>query len=78
MPIISMRKLESYRRAEIVCRELRFQIAGSRLELELGDATDMLIDWIEVSTKSKWDRPENKTLTKKRRENRSRNTGEEQ
>lgn len=69
---ISKRKLESYKKAEIVCRELRFQIAGNRNDMDLGNCTDMLIDWLSVTTKSKWERPENKTVTKKRREMRER------
>ena len=69
---ISKRKLESYKRAEIVCRELRFQVAGNRNDMELGGCTDMLIDWLEVSTKEKWIRPPNNTSTKKRRERRER------
>jgi len=72
---ISKRKLESYKRAEIVCRELRFQLAVNRNGTDLGDCTDMLIDWLDVSTKEKWIRPTNNTSTKKRRVRQSKKWG---
>ena len=63
---ISKRKLESYRRAELVCRELRTQIAGRHCDMDLKDAADFLIDWLEVTGKIKYERPINNTKAKKR------------
>ena len=56
---ISKRKLESYKRAEIVARELRYQLQrpSYRNEQRLGEA---VIRWMDTTGKIKYERP---TLT---------------
>ena len=62
----SKRKLESYRRAELVCRELRFQVGGRHCDMNLNDAMDFLVDWLEVTGKIGFERPANNTKNKKK------------
>ena len=56
---ISKRKLESYKRAELFCREMRHLMAGNYpLYNEMGDeAVKMLISWMRVTGKIKYVRP---------------------
>ena len=55
---ISKRKLESYKRAELVAREVRYLIAHNE---EMGaKIADLCIDWMKVTGKIKNARPEEK------------------
>ena len=53
---LSKRKLESYQRAEIVARELRYQIASNanRNEQRLAE---LVINWMKVTGNIKYERP---------------------
>lgn len=58
MPEISKRKLESYERAEKVCRELRFQVAKPGITRpDLNRSIDLLIKWMDKTGKIKFERP---------------------
>jgi len=54
---ISKRKLESYRRAEVIARECRYQLqsVSYRNETRIADA---VIHWMGTTGKIKYDRPE--------------------
>jgi len=54
---ISKRKMESYRRAELVCRELRFQMGGQHAHQDLKRTIDLLIYWMDKTGKIKYERP---------------------
>ncbi len=55
---LSKRKLESYKRAELVAREVRYLIANNK---EMGaKIADLCIDWMQVTGKIKNVRPEEK------------------
>ena len=54
--LVSRRKMKSYERAEIVCRELRYQLAhASRWNPAL--LTKRLQKWMQVTGKIKYDCP---------------------
>lgn len=56
---ISKRKFESYKRAEIVARELRFQLSGAtRFDGNL--LCDMVMNWMNITGKIKYERPKHK------------------
>lgn len=44
-------------RAELVCRELRFQIGGKQSDMDLNKVTTLLIGWMKVTGKIKYKRP---------------------
>ena len=54
----SKRKFESYRRAELVCRELRYQLAKVGDGIDLERLSDFVIKWMDVTGKIKYERPE--------------------
>lgn len=56
---LSKRKLESYKRAEIVARALRKHVtAGSReTQADINYMMDCLLDWMAVSGQHKYDPP---------------------
>lgn len=56
---ISKRKLESYRRAEIIARELRYQLSN-RTEDNPNRLADMIIFWIKSTGEICYERPEKK------------------
>ena len=64
---ISKRKMESYRRAELVCRELRFQIGGKFAHQDLERAVDLLTYWMDKTGKIKYERPEPKVSKLKKK-----------
>lgn len=55
MPVISKRKLESYKRAEAVAQELRRQI--SKNDHNPSQIADFLIHWGKVTGKVQYDIP---------------------
>ena len=64
MPTISKRKLESYKRAEVIARAMRYQISNTtyhngRPMYPLSDSSilDMIINWMKVTGKIKYERP---------------------
>ena len=52
---ISKRKMESYKRAEMVCQELRYQIANPNRE-EWKHVTDYLLYWMRKTGNIKYER----------------------
>ena len=57
MKKISKRKLESYKRAEMVCQELRHQLAIACRE-DWNEVMQYLLHWQKVTGKKiKWERP---------------------
>jgi hypothetical protein len=62
MPEISKRKLESYKRAEKVCRELRHLISNRGINELPEDSrlVDDLLSWMRVTGKIKYERPKTK------------------
>lgn len=54
---ISQRKLESYKRAEKVCREFRYQITYKGRN-DMNSVVDYLLKWMDVTGKIKFKRPE--------------------
>lgn len=54
---ISKRKLESYKRAEILAQECRFQCADSR-NLDLGRLADFVLHWMQSAGNIKYERPD--------------------
>jgi len=52
---ISKRKMESYKRAEMVCQELRHQIASNRDDM--GKVLKHLSRWMKVTGNIKFNRP---------------------
>ena len=60
---ISKRKLKSYQRAELVCRELRFQLGGKVCDQDLSKAVELLISWMRVTGKVKYIRPNHENAT---------------
>ncbi len=52
---MSKRKEESNKKAEIVCRELRWQIANSKIDEAI--LFDLLLDWMKVTGKIKYEKP---------------------
>lgn len=55
MEKLSKRKLESYKRAEIVCRELRAQLSDRRNE-DTSRLTGAILSWMDVTGKIKFER----------------------
>ncbi len=53
---VSKRKMESYKRAEMVCQELRYQFSIACRE-DMNSVIDYLIHWMKVTGKIKNDRP---------------------
>lgn len=53
---LSKRKLESYKRAEMVCRELRYQIASPR-NWNAETLVKFLTHWMKVTGNIKYHRP---------------------
>lgn len=53
---ISERKLESYKRAEKVCREIRWQF-GHTSRQDMNKICEMIIHWMKVTGKVKYQRP---------------------
>ena len=60
---ISKRKLKSYKRAEMVCQEFRYQITNNANRENLSLISDYLIRWVKVTGNIKYERP--KKLRKK-------------
>ena len=56
---ISKRKMESYKRAEVVAQAFRRQMcAGGRVTHDLvNDTTDSLLDWMDVTGEVKYAKP---------------------
>jgi len=54
---ISNRQLEAYKRSEAVAKELRYQLSHWQ-EKDENRLADMVIHWMAVAKKSKYDRPE--------------------
>lgn len=52
-------------RADLVCRELRHQFTIPHAEMNLNDALTLLADWMRVSPKIKYTRPNEKERTDK-------------
>jgi len=52
---ISKRKLESYKRAEKVCRELRYQISDNKMDMD--KIAGLVIKWMDKTSKIKYERP---------------------
>ena len=67
---ISKRKLESYKRAEMACQELRYQIANNADREDMQLITEYVLHWMRVTGKKvKFNRPERiKTTQEKIRE----------
>lgn len=57
MPTISKRKLESYKRAETVCRELRFHISNNSFNSSEKSLFDLLIKWMNKTGNIKYRKP---------------------
>jgi len=56
---ISKRKMESYKRAEMVCQELRYQLSMACRE-DMQKVSEYLIRWLNVTGKKiKFKRPKN-------------------
>ena len=72
MKPLSDRKLQSYKLAELVCRELRYQLASNAGNIDLVDVSDFLVDWMEPTGKIKYVRPTNRSKSKRRREREAR------
>ena len=53
--MLSKLKLESYKRAEIVCRELRYQIANNNLDMN--KVASLVIKWMDKTGNIKYERP---------------------
>ena len=53
--VISQRKLESYKQAEKVCRELRYQISDNNIDLD--GLAGLLLKWMDKTGKIKYERP---------------------
>lgn len=53
---ISKRKLESYKRAEKVCQELRYQIAHAQ-RMNMESVSNFLIKWMDKTGNLKYERP---------------------
>jgi hypothetical protein len=67
---LSKRKLESYKRAEKVCQELRYQIAAPNYgKMDMDLVLEYLLSWMGKTSRIKYKRPEplrkktNKTWT---------------
>jgi len=58
---LSKRKLESYKRAEIVARELRYQLSISRYreEININRLFKKLFKWMNVTGKIKYEKNKN-------------------
>ena len=52
---ISKRKMESYKRAEMVCQELRYQISNPNRE-EWKHVTNYLLHWMRITGNIKYER----------------------
>jgi len=57
MPEISKRKLESYKRAEKVCREFRYQISDASRN-DMSSVLKYLLKWMDKTGKIKYLRPD--------------------
>ena len=55
---ISQRKLESYKRAETVCRELRYQISNNKLNMN--KITNMMLYWMKITGNIKYSKVNNR------------------
>lgn len=53
---LSKRKLESYRRAEMVAQECRYQFADNRRN-DIKRISDLVIHWMRSTGNVKYDRP---------------------
>lgn len=53
--MLSKRKLESYKRAEVVCRELRYQIGSNKLDMNR--VAGLIIKWMDKTGNIKYERP---------------------
>ena len=62
---ISKRKIESYKRAEKVCQELRYQLAMACRE-DMKSVFDYLNRWMKVTGEVKYNRPKKLNQKKKR------------
>ena len=58
MKKISKRKMESYKRAEMACQELRYQLSDNR-RMDLNKVSDYLLFWMRSTENIKYDRPKN-------------------
>lgn len=56
MEKISKRKLESYKRAEKVCQEFRYQMTMANRE-DWNSVAGYLLHWMNVTGNIKYDRP---------------------
>lgn len=55
--VLSKRKLESYRRAELTCQELRQQLAANNISTSV--LADFVIHWMDVTGEVKYNTPRN-------------------
>lgn len=57
---LTSRKLTSYKRAEKLCQELRFQLCKARTtdELDIDAIFKRLSSWMAVTGKHKYERPQ--------------------
>lgn len=55
---VSKRKMESYRRAELVARELRHQLGGRYCDQDFTRVMELLIYWMRVTGNIKFERPD--------------------
>ncbi len=53
---LSKRKLESYKRAEMVCQEFRYQISMANRE-DWNRVAKYVFHWMDTTGKVKYDRP---------------------
>lgn len=53
--MVNKRKLESYKRAEIVCRELRYQISNNNIDMD--KVAGLILKWMDKSGKIKYIKP---------------------
>lgn len=54
---ISKRKLESYKRAEVIARELRYQLSAAHKEDQM-KLYRLVINWMKTTGKIRFERPE--------------------
>ena len=56
---INKRKIESYKREEMVCQEFRYQISNNSNNMDLNKILDYLLFWMKSTGKIVYDRPKN-------------------
>ena len=55
--MLSKRRLESYRRAEVVAQAARRFITTKVADKDLNELADTVLDWMAVTGKQKYDAP---------------------